>query len=225
MERTHQSFLKYMYSTSHLVIYQFQSQFMRKDIVFPNVASVSLINCSRLGVSRLLKPEIFPNLKEVHYLSGHPGECDIYRRFSPSLQWLFPNQSFGFYNAMVESGRGKKTDLLIPNYIVDYKISHYRSYFDLYIPNYCIADGQWYLSLQNKCLNEKYGNEFGKWIDDDKNEKEYTTSFYQSNSRYFPFTHYFNKRIDTIFFEHIMKDYYTEEETIKLTKGFDSDRV
>ena len=58
---------------------------------------------------------IFPNLKEIHYLSTHPGKYDIYRNLSPNVKWIFPNYSFGFYDTMTESGRGIKNDLLIPN--------------------------------------------------------------------------------------------------------------
>lgn len=214
-------FLKYINTTSHLVLYQLKSQFIRDNLVFPNVSKLSLVHCNHIGIKRILKSEIFPNLSEIHYLSTHPGEYDIYHKLSPTVKWIFPNYSFGFYDSMMESGRGFKNDLLIPNHITDFKQIYQLIYFDLYLPNYGIMDGHYYLSLQNMFLQEKYGNELkNNKISLEKTNKMY--DLYYINS---PFKHYHNKRLDHMFMTTIMNDYQSELERIKLTRDFDEDRV
>lgn len=215
-------FMNYMNKTSHLVLYQLKSQFIRNNIIFPNVTKLSLVHCHSVGVKRILDSKIFPQLKEIYYLSAHPGECDIYCKLSPQLKWIFPNYSFGFYDSMMEAGRGVKSDLLIPNHITNYKITNHLMYFDLYLPNYCIADGYWYLSMQNMYLKEKYANEFGK----NMVSLEYSKSLYQPDSTpYNSFDHYYNKNINELFMKTIMNDYQSEMEIIKLIGGLDEDRV
>ena len=164
---------------------------------------------------------IFPNLKEIHYLSTHPGKYDIYRNLSPNVKWIFPNYSFGFYDTMTESGRGIKNDLLIPNHITDFKQIYQSIYFDLYLPNYGIMDGYYYLSLQNMFLQEKYGNELQYNKVSFENSDKYSDSYYINS----PFKHYYNKRLDHMFMTTIMNDYNYDLEIIKLTSGLDMDRV
>jgi hypothetical protein len=214
--------MRYMNHTSHLVLYRLKSQFIRNQITFPNVTTLSLVHCHHIGIKRILNTSIFPNLKEIHYLSTHPGEYDIYRKLSPQLKWIFPNYSFGFYDSMMEAGRGIKSDLLISNHITNFKITNHLMYFDLYLPNYCIADGYWYLSMQNMFLKEKYGNELGK----NSVSLKYSKSLYQPDSiPHSTFNHYHNKNINELFMKTIMDDYHSELEMIKLVSGLDDDRV
>jgi len=214
-------FLKYMNTTSHLVLYQLKSQSIHNHLEFLNVNKLSLVHCHQFGIERILKSDIFPNLKEIHYLSTHPGKYDIYRNLSPNVKWIFPNYSFGFYDTMIESGRGIKNDLLIPNHITDFKQIYQSIYFDLYLPNYGIMDGYYYLSLQNMFLQEKYGNELQYNKVSFENSDKYSDSYYINS----PFKHYYNKRLDHMFMTTIMNDYNYDLEIIKLTSGLDMDRV
>lgn len=215
-------FMNYMNTTSHLVLYQLKSQFIRNNIIFPNVTTLSLVHCHSVGINRILDPKIFPRLEQIHYLSVHPGDYTIHRRFSPQLKWIFPDYSFGFYDSMFESGRGKKSDLLISNHISNFKITNYLMYFDLYLPNYCIADGYWYLSMQNMFLKEKLGNQLEK----NNISTNYSKSFYQPYSiEHSPFIHYHNSHINKLFMKTIMDDYYSELELIKYNNEIDDNRV
>jgi hypothetical protein len=143
-------FKKYIESSNNLCIYKLGSTPIVSNIFFPNAKTITLINCNRAGVNNILKSEILPNIEKVNYLSAHPGDYNIYNRFSDSVKWIFPNKEYEFYNTMVANGRGKKDHNLIKNYIVNKKIidgnnSFDISYeFDLNIPEYGITSGEWW---------------------------------------------------------------------------------
>ena len=134
------TFLKYITRTSNVCIYQFKNQTISPTLQFPNARTVTLINCSREGVNRILTPSIFPNIDEVHYLSAHPGQVDIYQRFPKLISWIFPNSEYIFYKCMIEAGLGYVDNRLISNYI--YSVD--QSGANLYIPQYGLTIGESY---------------------------------------------------------------------------------
>ena len=131
------TFLKYITRASNVCIYQFGNQKISSTLQFPQARTVTLINCSRDGVNRILTPSIFPNMREIHYLSAHPGQVDIYQRFSRPITWIFPNSDYIFYKCMIEAGLGRVENRLISTYIqsVDQ---------DLCIPQYGMTIGEPY---------------------------------------------------------------------------------
>jgi hypothetical protein len=111
------SVYSYLQHSKNVCFYKIGSQPFHPRLSFPNATTATLIHCSRVGVDRLLSPSFFPNLKTVHYLSAHPGQVDVYRRFSKPLHWLFPNRTYGFYNAMIEAGHGHVENRLFRSYL------------------------------------------------------------------------------------------------------------
>lgn len=135
------TFLKYITRTSNLCIYQFGNQQISPTLQFPNARTVTLINCSREGVNRILTPSIFPNMREVHYLSAHPGQVDIYQRFSRPISWVFPNSDYIFYKCMIEAGLGRVENRLISTYIRSVDLHQNQISTDLNIPQYGLTNG------------------------------------------------------------------------------------
>jgi hypothetical protein len=123
-------------------MYRFRNQEISPTLQFPKARTVTLINCSRDGVDRILTPSIFPNIEEVHYLSAHPGQVDIYRRFSKPISWVFPNSHYIFYKCMIEAGMGRVENKLISSYI--YSIDQNQNHTDLNIPHYGLTAGNSY---------------------------------------------------------------------------------
>ena len=117
-------------------MYQFGNQPISSTLQFPNARTVTLINCSREGVERILTPSIFPNIEEVHYLSAHPGQVDIYQRFSKPISWIFPNSQYIFYKCMIEAGVGRVENRLISTYVHSVGLHHNQIHMDLNIPQY-----------------------------------------------------------------------------------------
>lgn len=138
------TFLKYIARTSNVCMYQVKNQPISPTLQFPRARIVTLINCSREGVNRILTPSIFPNIREVHYLSAHPGQVDIYQRFSRSISWVFPNSHYIFYKCMIEAGLGRVENQLISTYI--HSVEQYKNqlHADLCIPQYGITNGELY---------------------------------------------------------------------------------
>jgi hypothetical protein len=138
------TFLKYITRASNVCIYQLGNQPLSSTLQFPNARTVTLINCSREGVHRILTPSIFPNIGEVHYLSAHPGQVDIYQRFSRPISWIFPNSHYIFYKCMIEAGMGRVENRLISTYIHSVEQYHRRLHADLCIPQYGLTIGEPY---------------------------------------------------------------------------------
>ena len=138
------TFIKYITRTSNACIYQFGNQQISPTLQFPNVRIVTLINCSREGVNRILKPSIFPNIREVHYLSAHPGQVDIYQRFSRPISWVFPNSDYIFYKCMIQAGWGRVENRLISTYIHSTELYQNQLYADLIVPQYGLTIGESY---------------------------------------------------------------------------------
>jgi hypothetical protein len=148
-------FLRYIENTKHLCIYKLKSECIPKNILFPKVNSITLINCSRMGISNILKPSFFPNLKLINYLSTHPGDYNIHSRVSNNVKWVFPMNDYVFYNNMLEAGLGRKDYNLITNYIINKNINKTEVDFDIYVPGYNILNGEWYRSQVLKYFLKK----------------------------------------------------------------------
>jgi hypothetical protein len=148
--RLSSEFKKYIESANNICVYKLGATPIVPKIIFPNAKTITLINCNKMGISNILKTETLPNLENVNYLSAHPGDYNIYNRFSDSVKWIFPNKDYDFYNNMVVKGRGKKDENLIKNYIISKKIIDGSNgfdisfEFDLSIPGYGITSGEWW---------------------------------------------------------------------------------
>ena len=155
-------FLTYVQRTSNLCIHQLGEQALSPQLSFPNVRTVTLTQCKPKGISRILTPQIFPNLKEVHYLSANPGQLDIYTRF-PSVTWLFPNGQHLFYKCMVDEGVGRIENRLIRTYIHHYRKTEGGGRVQINIPWYGVQYGHvyrsqliHYLQNQHRMLTTEY---------------------------------------------------------------------
>lgn len=132
----------YFRYTSTLCIYHLQPESIHRVIHFPYVNTLALIRCPPSIIPHLLQPSNFPSLKEIHYLSGHPGSNVLHRRSHLPIRWVFPNYSHSFYNTMVESGHGIKSDTLLSTYLS----KETSQDFELWIPGYGYMDGKEYRS-------------------------------------------------------------------------------
>jgi hypothetical protein len=144
------NFVKYIENTSNVFIYKFDGKHVPSNITFPTAETVTIINCSKDGVFNTLTPYIFPNIKTINYISTHPGDYHIYKRFTKKpIKWIFPNKNYHFYTYMEVIGLGNKDDKLMNTYIKNKKIidtSEFNICFscDIEIPDYKLVDGEWY---------------------------------------------------------------------------------
>ena len=147
-------FHSYLQQSKTACLYRVRSEALCPTLSFPHVHTVSLIHCTRNGVSNVLTPHRFPNLKTVHYLSAHPGQADIYRRFSQPIEWVFPNRDYVFYNCMLEAGLGRVENRLIRNYI--HKIHNHPYNVRINLPGYGGCDGEKYRVQMLRTLQQPY---------------------------------------------------------------------
>lgn len=151
------NFVKHINTTPNLCLYKFCNT-IPNSLFFPNINTLTLINCSKNGVSNILNPSVIPNLKRVNYISSQPNDDKIYMRFDNSVEWVFPNKNLEFYNIMINMGRGKKCDKLISEYVASKKIIDGTGdfdvayEFDLKIPEFGIVNGNWWSSQFNSYL-------------------------------------------------------------------------
>lgn len=134
----------------HVYLYQmnpFGWQSLSSSLIFPYAKAVSLIDCNQYGVSDLLRPERFPQLERIYYLSGKPYNTTIHRRFPKHIRWIFPNYDYQFYNCMIEAGFGIKDNDVIGNHILRKKLLHGAIHFDLHLPGYGLICGSYYQTL------------------------------------------------------------------------------
>jgi hypothetical protein len=149
-------YINYINTTNNLCLYKFCNS-IPSGLFFPKTTTLTLINCSKNGVSNILNPKIVPNLKNINYISSDPSN-NIYDRFSDSIEWVFPNKNLDFYNNMVSTGRGKKCNNLINEYVASKRIIDGSGKFDiafefdLKIPEYGIVNGNWWSSQFNNYL-------------------------------------------------------------------------
>jgi hypothetical protein len=154
-------FIKHIEKTKTLCIYKFGNHLIPPNLHFPHASTLTLLNCNRNGVRTLLNPEIFPNLTHIHYLSHNPGDYDICQQFGDTVQWVFPNKKYAFYDFMVNNGYGIKDANLISKYVTNKEIVDSESSFDiafkfdLNIPDYGITNGEWYKAQFEQYLIQK----------------------------------------------------------------------
>jgi hypothetical protein len=143
-------FVKYVEESSQLLFYKLGDQHIPSNVVFPAAKSVALINCSRLGVFNLLTPYIFPEVREIQYMSAHPGAVDIHRRFDPDVKWVVPDKKYPFFETLCRAGVGQRSPQLLSEFVTNKRIVDGASgfdvsfHFDLRIPEMGVVDGEWY---------------------------------------------------------------------------------
>jgi len=106
---------------------------------FPHVKTLTLIHCKHM--ESILKPSVFPNINQIHYLSNSPIETDLHTKVNVS--WVFPNLSKPFYSTMIEAGLGRVDESLITQYIHNMTLTDTIE-FTLKIPDYGIIRGSDY---------------------------------------------------------------------------------
>ena len=202
------TFIKYINHTSNICMYQFRNQIISPTLQFPNARIVTLINCSRTGIDRILRPDIFPNLEEIHYLSAHPGKVDIYQRFSKPISWVFPNTEYNFYNYMMEAGLGRVNHQLISTYIRSVSRNRFGIYAELILPQYGITNSEVYRTRLHHYLLYQH--------------HPFTSEINHNLDEPYPYdcTHdirpsYLKDYTDYIFFNGIMEECKKEEKAIK----------
>lgn len=152
------NFIKHIHTTNNLCLYKFCNS-IPKNLFFPNTTTLTLINCSKNGISNIYNPNIIPNLKKINYISTQPNDANIYKRFSKSVEWVFPDKNLDFYNNMVKMGLGKKCDNLITEYVFSKKIVDGTGQFDisyeldLKIPDFGVVNGEWWRSQFDNYLH------------------------------------------------------------------------
>lgn len=191
-------FLKY---SKNACFYHLRSKCFPSTICFPFAETVTLIRCHPLIVNELIKPSIFPNIKNIHYLSGHPGDIYITNRFNPSVQWVFPNVKHPFYENTFLAGKGKIDDSLIYNYISNKKLFS-SSDFYLYIPGYSVIDGALYHSFVHQYFSNYSPHHFN--LESFIRFQKYIS--YQTHPIYNAHNYYFKKNINSSFLNLIMKE-------------------
>lgn len=132
----------YFRYTTTLCMYHMDLSMFPPRVCFPRVKTLALLRCSSDTVACVLLPTVFPSLKEIHYLSGHPGSGAIHRRFSKSVSWIFPDYEYPFYNRMVEAGHGIKSNTLLSSYLSKQVVDD----FEIYVPHYTLMKGEEYRS-------------------------------------------------------------------------------
>jgi len=136
--------LYHLQRTTNLCLYQIGHTKISPSLFFPKAATVTLIHCTPAGISTILQPSIFPNLRNVHYLSAHPGTIDLYTRFKKPIQWIFPNQRYTFYQCMIDAGHGRVENRLIRTYIHECETRSNQPYVTMNMPGYGMVEGSWY---------------------------------------------------------------------------------
>lgn len=161
-------FVRHIENTKDICIYKFGVFLVPRSVVFPNANQLTLINCSKSGISNILNPYMFPNIHTINYLSTNSDKNILHTRFPPYVKWVFPDKNYDFYNFMTEMGYGKKDPGILNKYIHSKRIIDGKNGFDISyeldinIPDYGIVNGNWWqsqfyeylVSQQNKQIAE-----------------------------------------------------------------------
>ena len=156
--------------TSHLCLYRLCKKPVPPTLFFPKVKTVALIHCSSAGISNILRPSIFPNLSEVHYLSAHPGSFDLHTQFQPSVSWVFPNLRYAFYDCIIQAGQGRVENQLISAYIQQFVKFPKGAEMMIHLPGYDVVNGseyarhlRQYLYQSNRHRYQSYSSEISQY--------------------------------------------------------------
>jgi hypothetical protein len=155
--------LKHYFETTHnLFVYKLGSNIRTPSTLqFPNAKTATLINCTREGVFQILTPHIFPSLQTIQYISAHPGQFDIHKRFPAKVQWILPDKSYEFYEILVHLKKGHKDPHLIDRCLLNKRILDGVSpfdisyEFDLHLPKFGILGGDVYKKEFDAYCEEK----------------------------------------------------------------------
>ena len=145
-------FVKHIETTNDVCLYRFNVFPIPRSVIFSNAKYLTLINCSKTGISNILNPDIFPNIHTINYLSTNPDKNLLHTRFSSHVNWIFPDKNYDFYNFMTEMSYGKKDSNIIQKYIHNKRIIDGKNGFDISydvdinIPDYGIVNGTWWQS-------------------------------------------------------------------------------
>lgn len=163
------SFYRYMESTRHLLLYRLESNYpLPAQLRLPHVQTLALLHCAPEAVERFLQPSLFPSLRRIHYLSRAPHNATLHQRFGVQAEWVFPALSgmpYPFYDCMIEGGWARREHGLLEQYIVRHKPVKMankkdETWFDLYLSQRGIMDGEWYVGQQMAYLHKKHCDEF-----------------------------------------------------------------
>jgi len=202
------SIYSYLQHSKNVCLYKIGSQPFTPQLCFPNATTATLIHCSREGVHRLLTPSFFPNLRTVHYLSAHPGQIDIYRRFSKPIHWLFPNRTYGFYNAMIEAGHGHVQNRLIRSYLHQFDVNGIQ----LNLAGYGVHDAEIYHKLLLRYLKDQPRSSSEPIFSDGT---EFDNPHFECGGAQGSLHEYLQEKMESDFFQLIMDDCEKEEKGVK----------
>jgi hypothetical protein len=208
---------RYIQHVPDLCVYQLGADKISSRLVFPKVHTLTLIQCSRVGVSRILHPTIFPNLQRVHYLSAHPGGSEIHLRFPKSVKWLFPNLQFPFYECMIEGGYGRVENRLIQHYIQYVSKRDNGIQVDLNLPGYGLCNGSWYhYQIRDFFATPRYSkdtipSEYSYIYGPNPDPFDYAHPYFDSGNPETSVQAYLQKRMEQDFMEQILKECMEEE--------------
>jgi len=210
--------------TSHLCLYRLCKKPVPPTLFFPKVKTVALIHCSSAGISNILRPSIFPNLSEVHYLSAHPGRVDLYTQFKKPISWVFPNLRYAFYDCMVQAGQGRVENQLIRTYIHQFVKFPRGAEIMLHLPGYDVVNGseyvrhlRQYLYQSNRHRYQRYANEIAEYYsyryDPRPNLFDYPLFNFEGESTEHSLVTLFRQQLEREFMDYILEE--CEEELKK----------
>ena len=207
--------------TSHLCLYRLCKKPIPPTLFFPKVKTLALIHCSGAGISNILRPSIFPNLSEVHYLSAHPGSFDLHTQFKPSVSWVFPNLRYPFYQCMFEAGHGRVENQLIRTYVQQFVKFPRGAEMMLYLPGYDVMAGSEYTRHLRQYLyqpkyhrNQSYSNEISQYYayqyDSHPNLFDHPNPYFECGSSEHSLSAFFQQQLEEEFMDYILSEYENE---------------
>ncbi len=124
--------LHYFQNASNLFVYKLgPNTAISSTLQFPKARTATLINCTREGVFEILTPHTFPALQTIQYISAHPGNFSVSKRFSENVEWIFPEKAYEFYEHVIQQGKGYKDPGLIDRCLKNKRILDGESPFDI----------------------------------------------------------------------------------------------
>ncbi len=143
-------FVDHIEHAPNVFLYKLGSQHIPSSVCFPKAETVTLINCQREGVFNALTPYMFPNIRQIYYLSAHPGSYKIHERFVGAPRWIFPTKDYPFYTYMETLGLGKRDPALLSRTLKNKRIVDgvngfdISFHFDLEVPGWGLVEGEWW---------------------------------------------------------------------------------
>lgn len=200
--------------TSHLCLYQLGKKPFPSTLFFPKVKTVALIHCTSAGISNILRPSIFPNLSQVHYLSAHPGRIDLYTQFKKPISWVFPNLRYGFYDCMIQAGQGRVENQLIRAYIHEFVKFPRGAQMMINIPGYDVVKGSEYMRHLHPYLYQSQSCSYSKEIsqyyahqyDPSPNLFDHPNPYFECGSSEHSLSTFFQQQLEDEFMNYIIDE-------------------